>query len=213
MKPTRSPWTVLKGRGRHVPSHGVGELPDHARLDVDAPEVVDPVILVRGVQDLGAVAREVGGHIRERPVGQIDPAGGIAERKHDDLVVAADPSVVDDQGSVRRDPRIGVEERILGEVLVLSRLQIHQIDVGDPLLGGGEENLFSVGKDARRLHFIEIDRNLLHHVAGKRGHQEEASFLAGSPDKSHGVALGGEVDGSSGDEISPGNVTPSYFPV
>ena len=57
--------------GREVPAEDVGVLEDVAGLGVQRPDVEDPVVLIRGIDEVAAVGREDRGHVVDGPEGDL----------------------------------------------------------------------------------------------------------------------------------------------
>ncbi len=134
-----APRRLERGGGQGAAEH-VGVLGDRPRLQVEAAQVGDVVVLVGGVVDLLPVRREGGRRVVEGAEGELGLARRVAEREGVDLRVAADAPLVDDQLAVRGDLRVVVRVLVPGEVRDRPRLEVEGPDVGDALLERGEED-------------------------------------------------------------------------
>ena len=192
---------LQRGRGHRAAEH-VGVLRDRAGAEVEAPQVRDVLVLVRGVVDLRPVGREVGRLVVERPEGQLGLLRRVGEGEGVELPVAADPPLVDDGLPVRRHLRVVVGVLVVRQVRDGARLEVEPPDVGDALLQGLEEHRAPVGQDARGLHLVERNAHLLADRAVEHREQEEAAALAGAPEEADVVALRIEGERAAGHELA-----------
>ena len=155
-----------------VPTEDIRVLQDVAGLGVQRSDVEDPVVLIRGIDEVAPVRRENRGHVVESAEGDLLLlAGGDPETV--ELVVTADPPAVVDPFAVRTDRRELVVEVVLREVLDLLGGDVHAIQIRDRVVERGEVNPLAIRPDVRELGAVErhldpSDNPRFHHVGEKQ---------------------------------------------
>ena len=154
--------------GREVAAQHIGVLEDVAGLGIQRSDVEDPVVLIRGIDEVAAVGREDRGHVVEGPERDLLLLAG-GDPQAVELVVTADPPAVVDPLAIRADRRELVVEVVPGHVLDLLGLDVHPVHVGDRVVQRGEIDPFAARPDVRELgpverHLDAPDDLRLHHV-------------------------------------------------
>ena len=137
-----------------VPAEDVRVLEDVAGLGVQRSDVEDPVVLIRGIDEVTPVRRENRGHVVESAEGDLLLlAGGDPETV--ELVVTADPPAVVDPFAVRADRRELVVEVVPGQVFDLLGRDVDPIQIGDCVAERSEIDPLTVRPDVRELGPVE----------------------------------------------------------
>ena len=139
-----------------VAAEDVGVLPELAALLIERPDVEDVAVL----RDVGlerhcrigrrrrehqrVVVEELRRRLVLRAEGELRLLLRV-EIEPEQLLVAADAHVVDDELAVRRVDRRRIGERVIGQVGDLARLEIDGVDVADGAAQRGERHRRAVG--------------------------------------------------------------------
>ena len=188
--------------GRGIAAHRIGVLPELAVFQVERPDVVDGAVArhlrIDRLRRVGGGGREdervLVHELRRRVVvgaeGELRLLAGV-DVEAEQLLVAADARHVDDVLAVGRPRGAGIAEVVLRQVGDHARLQIEHEDVADAAFERGEDHATAVGRNVRRLRFVERPHvEPVFDLAGDDVLQDERARLLGAHEVAEPIARG-----------------------